>query len=188
MLKPFEAILFDTDLALDQSDVIRDDPSRFVVRSRVGPARIVIALLFGIPCLALIYHALLEQGVYLVLAPVFCPPLAILSILYGFAVQQKTFTPSLGRAVKSYRLFHIQREMATDLPTVGVVSTYERFSVITSGSGGVHFHYAAVDGMKGFGFSVAKDKRRRDEFVRELADFLHYEIRSRDADAPAGAR
>lgn len=170
----FENLLFDTDLDLSLCEVARDDPSKFVVGSKIGAPRIAIALLFGIPCLILIGHALSDGGIYLVLAPIFCPPLAILCVLFGFAMQQKAFTPSQHNAVKSYRVFRRRREIVTELPGAGVVLTYKRLS------GGRYFYYAKVDGVHGFGFCIAKDAKKRDEFARDLAGFLKYEIRDLD--------
>lgn len=175
MTKYLENLLFNSNLDLSLSSISRDDPMRFIVRSRLGAPRIFLGLLFGIPCLFLINYAFRQQGIYLLISLVFCPPLAILSVLFGLTKQKKTFIPSQGKAVKSFQLLHIQRNLEIRIPKNGALLTYKRWS---SGgkTGGCYFYHVEVEGLKGLGFNIAKNEKKRDDFAKELATFLGYEI------------
>jgi hypothetical protein len=177
MNKYFCDILYDTDLDLNLSVISKDDPLRFIVRSRIGAPRIFFGLLFGIPCLVLIFYALSQHGIYLLLSLIFCPPLAILSLLFGMAKQQKTFIPSQGKALKSFQLLQVNRDMEIQIPKNGVLSIYKKWSSGGDSSGGCYFYHVEVQGIKGLGFCVARDEKKRDDFASDLADFLGFEIR-----------
>ncbi len=174
--KYFKNILYDTNLDIGQSVVNTDDPLRFVVRSRIGAPRIGLGILFGIPCLVLINYAFNQQGIMLLLSLIFCPPLAILTLLFGATIQKKTFIPSLGRAVKSFQLFHLERDQSVQLPKKGVLLTFKRWSSGGTSGGGCYFYHVEVQGINGFGFCIARDEKKRDDFAKKLADFLGYEI------------
>jgi hypothetical protein len=172
----FTNLLFNSNLDLKLSSVSKD-PTRFIVESRIGMPRIILSLLFGVPFLLLLSYALRQQGIYILTALVFCPPLAILSILFGITKQKKSFIPSSGRAIKSFRLFNIQREMEIPLPKSGTLLTYKRWSSGGESGGGCYFYHVEIQGLVGFGFCISKDEARRDEFAQDLAGFLRYEIR-----------
>lgn len=180
MVRQLEKLLYDSDIDLGACDIIRDDGSSFVVRQRLGWLSSAAALLFGLPCLLLAYHAVADRGIYLILAPLFCPPLAFLSLAYGLARPKKVFRPDLGQAIKSYDLMGFERKRIVDLPGNGSVVTFKRLQS-TSGAGAHYRYFAAIDGIPGLGFSVAKDESIRDRLARDLADFLNYEIRNEDS-------
>jgi hypothetical protein len=175
MLIYFTNLLFNSDLDLKLSTVSIDQ-TRFIVESKIGLPRIILGLLFGVPFLLLLSYALRQQGIHILTALVFCPPLAILSLLFGMTKQKKSFITSSGRAIKSFQLFNIQREMESPLPKNGTLVTYKRWS---SGgeTGGCYFYHVEIQGLTGFGFSISKNEVKRDEFAQELAGFLGYGIR-----------
>lgn len=177
MFKYFEDLLYNTDLDLSQSVISKENSSSFVVKSKISAPRMAFGLLFGIPCLVLVYYALRHQGIYFIFALAFCPPLAILGVLFGMTKQQKTFIPSLGKAIKSFQFLHIQRDMEIQLPENGVLLTYKKWSSGGETGGACFFYHVEIQGLKGLGFCIAKDEKKRDAFAKNLADFLHYDIR-----------
>lgn len=176
MMTAFERLLYDSDLDLSQSRVDRSDLSRLVVRSRFRPARIFLCLLFGIPCLVLLHSAWNYQGLSLLAALIFCPFLVVLSVLFGFARQEKAFVPVTGTATKSWQLLNMRGERHVPLPRQGTVLTYKK---LFSGneSKGCYFHYTEVAGLKGFVFCIAQDEAQRNAFSEELSRFLGYGLR-----------
>jgi hypothetical protein len=176
MMTALERLLYDSALDLSQSRVDRSDLAQFVVRARLGPARIFLCLLFGVPCLVLLHSAWNYQGLSLLAALIFCPVLVVLSLLFGFARQAKAFVPVTGTATKSWQLLNMQGERHLPLPRHGTVLTYKQWS---SGSerGGCYFHYAEVEGLKGFVFCIARNEAQRNAFSEELSRFLGYDIR-----------
>lgn len=186
MIKYFEDLLYNTDLDLSQSVISKEGSASFFVKSKFSGPRIGLGLLFGIPCLVLIYYALRQQGIYFIIALAFCPPLAILGVLFGMTKQQKTFIPSLGKAIKSFQVFHIQRDMEIRLPEKGVLLTYKKWSSGGETGGACFFYHVELQGLKGLGFCIAKDEKKRDAFAKDLADFLHYDIRDQGQIFSAG--
>ncbi|ACM20571.1 hypothetical protein Geob_2217 [Geotalea daltonii FRC-32] len=180
MNKHFEDLLFNTNLDLSLSVINRDNLSQLSVTSRIGAPRVFLGLLFGIPCLVLLFYGVRHQGIYILLSLVFCPPLAILSLLFGLTRQKKTFIPSHGVAIKSCSLLHIQRDMPVQLPKNGVLQAYKRWSSGGESGGGCYFYHVEIQGLKGFGFCIAKNKKKRDDFATDLAKFLGYEVRDQD--------
>lgn len=176
VIKYFEALLYDTDLDLSQSVISKVDSSYFVVKSRIGTPRIAFGLLFGIPCLVLMFYALHQQGIYFFIALFFCPSLAILSVLFGMAKQQKTFIPTQNKAVKSFKIVNIQRDMEIQLPKKGVLLTYKKWSSGGESGNGCFFYHVEIQDLKGLGFCVAKDDKMRDDFAKNLSGFLNYDI------------
>ncbi len=172
----FINLLFNSSLDLKLSTVSIDS-TRFAVESRIGMPRILFGLLFGIPFLFLLSYAIFQQGIYILTALVFCPPLAILSLLFGLTKQKKSFIPSSGSAIKSFQLLSIQREMEIPLPKNGNLLTYRRWSSGGEAGGGCYFYHVEIQGVAGFGFCISKDEARRDEFAQKLAGFLSYGIR-----------
>ncbi|HVO65971.1 MAG TPA: hypothetical protein VMT12_05745 [Syntrophales bacterium] len=75
-------LLSNADLDLSQSVIMKDDPSQFIVRPRIGPPGI-ISLLFGLPCLVLIIYSLRLKSILLLLPVIFCPPLEGVWLLCG---------------------------------------------------------------------------------------------------------
>ncbi len=173
--RQFENILTDTELDLSLSTVDRSSPTRFTVRSKVSPARTFLGLLFGIPCLALLWSAWHSGGFITLAALVFCPPLFIMAVLFGLTWQQKTFEPAKGQATKSYGVFDLKGSAAVSLPRNGELLKYRTFSAFVSG--GTYFYHVEVAGVTGLGFSIAAKKEVRDAFTENLAGFLHYDIR-----------
>ncbi len=53
MIRYLDDLLFDTDLDLSLSVIMKEDPAQFIVSSRPGAPRIAVGLLFGLPCLDL---------------------------------------------------------------------------------------------------------------------------------------
>jgi hypothetical protein len=186
MRKYFTNLLFNSDLDLKLSTV-SIGPTEFTVKSKIGAPRIVLGLLFGIPFLLLLSYALLLQGIYLITALVFCPPLALLCLLFGMTRQTKSFIPSSGQAIKSFQLLHIERAVAFPLPKSGTLLTSKRWSSGGEAGGGCYFYLVAIEGLEGFGFSIAKDAARRDRFARDLAEFLGYSIREQSCPWGSGA-
>jgi hypothetical protein len=172
----FTNLLFNSNLDLKLSSVSKD-AMRFTVESKIGMPRIFLGLLFGVPCLLLLSYALRQQGIYILTALVFCPSLAILSLLFGMTKQKKSFVPSSGSAIKSFLLFNIQREMKIPLPKSGTMLTYKRWSTGGESGAGCYFYHVEIQGLVGFGFCISKDEARRNEFAQDLAGFLRYEIR-----------
>lgn len=172
----FTNLLFDSNLDLKLSSVSKD-ATQFTVESKIGPPRIIFGLLFGVPCLLLLFYALRQQGIYIITALVFCPTLATLCLLFGMTRQKKSFSRSSGRAIKSFRLFNIQRDMEIPLPKDGTLLTYKRWSSGGESGGGCYFYHVEIQGLTGFGFCISRDEARRNEFAQDLAGFLHYEIR-----------
>lgn len=154
---------------------VSKDARCFTVESKIGIPRIILCLLFGVPCFFLISYAFRQQGGYVLIALLFCPALAILSLLFGMAKQKKCFIPSSGCAIKSFQIFNIHREMKIPLPRNGTLLTYKQWSS-GNDTGGCYFYHIEVQGLVGFGFCISKDEARRNEFTRDLAVFLHYEI------------
>lgn len=171
----FDHVLLNSALDLSQSAIVADDSSVFAVRSRATPIKIVLALVFAVPCLALLAAAIERQGLFVLVAAVFVPPLALVAALFGLARQEKIFMPALGHAVKSYRLLHVRRAVEVKLPRTGEIITYQRWH---SGKGPCWFYHADVKDLEGFGFCVARDEARRDEFAKSLAGFLGYGVQS----------
>lgn len=82
-----------------------------------------------------------------------------------------------GKATKTFQILHVRGDRTIQLPNKGVVATYKRWS--SGGSknpGGKYFYHAEILGLKGFGFCISKDEKKRNDFARELAGFLGYEI------------
>jgi hypothetical protein len=177
MTKYFEDLLYNTDIDLSLSEISKDGSSSFVVKSKLSGPRIAFGLLFGIPCLVLIYYALRQQGIYFIFALVFCPPLGILGVLFGLTKQQKTFIPSLGKAIKSFQYLNIQRDREVQLPKKGVLLTYKKWSSGGETGGACYFYHVELQGLKGLGFCIANEEKKRDAFAKNLADFLQYDIR-----------
>jgi hypothetical protein len=97
--------LINSDMDLSISVVDRRDPSRWVVRSTPSPVRVFLGLLFDVPCLMLVAHAG-DGGMFAAIAALlFCPPPAILAVLFGLARQQSVFEPGLRVATKSFGVF-----------------------------------------------------------------------------------
>lgn len=176
MLNYFTTLLFNSDLDLKLSTVSISQ-TRFEVESEIGMPRIIFGLLFGVPFLLLLFYALRQQGIYILVALTFCPPLAILSLLFGMTKQKKSFIITSGSAIKSFRLFNIQREMKVSIPKNGTLLTCKRWSSGGETSGGCYFYLVKIEGVEGFGFCVSKDEARRDVFAQDLAGFLRYGIR-----------
>lgn len=177
MTNPFSDLLFNSNLDLKLSSVFRD-PVQFTVESKISMPRIFFGLLFGIPCCLLFFYALRQQGVYIFTALLFCPPLAILSLLFGLTRQQKIFIPSSNIAIKSFRLFNFQRKARVTLPKSGTLLTYKQW-YSGRGSGGCYFYRVEIQDLPGFGFSISRDEMRRDQFTQDLAEFLRYKIREK---------
>jgi len=173
--RQFENILANTDMDLSLSAVDRSGPSQFTLRSKASPARVFLGLLFGIPCLILLWSAWDSGGFITWTALVFCPPLSIMAVLFGLTWQQKTFEPAKERATKSYGVFGLTRSVVVDLPRNGTLLKYRTFSAFDSG--GTYFYHVEVDGVTGLGFSIAGREEVRDAFAENLAGFLHYRIR-----------
>jgi hypothetical protein len=173
--RQFENILANTDMDLSLSAVDRSAPSRFTVRSKASPVRVFLGLLFGIPCLVLLWSAWDSGGFITWAALVFCPPLSILAVLFGLTWQQRTFEPAKKQAAKSYGVFGLKRSAAVGLPRNGTLLKYRTFSAFDSG--GTYFYHVEVDGVTGLGFSIAAQEEVRDAFADDLAGFLHYGIR-----------
>lgn len=176
MTKSWHDLLYNSPLDLGLSFVTKD-PAQLVVTSKPALPRIILGFLFGVPCLILIIYALCHQGIYIFVALAFCPPLAVLGVLFGLTKQKKTFVPALGKAIKSFQILTLQRDDVRRLPPNGVLSTYKRWSTGGESGGACFVYHVEIDGVEGFGFCIAKDEKRRDAFARELAGFLHYEIR-----------
>jgi len=173
MIQYFNSLLHNSDLDLSQSVVLNDNESRFIVRSRITPVRIALSLLFAVPCLYMLFFSLRQQGFFLILPAIFCPPLAILAVLFGMVIQEKALTSS-GQGFKSWQLLNIRKEVAVALEKEGVIVTYKKWS---QGEGrGCYFYHAEIKDLEGFGFCIARDEKKRDAFAKDLAEFLSYEI------------
>ncbi|HIJ95913.1 MAG TPA: hypothetical protein HPP94_09290 [Desulfuromonadales bacterium] len=177
MISRINTLLFDTSLDLRLSVIDTGDLLQFVVTSRLGAPRISLGLLFGIPAMILLYHAFTRHGMYLLLAPIFCPPLLILSLLFGLTRQSKIFIPSHGKAVKSVRLLWLQWQQEVPLPGTGELITYKTLSSWESDRD-CYFYCLEVRGVKGLGFSIARNEHTRDEVARSLSGFLGYTIQN----------
>lgn len=174
MFKYFDNLLLNTELDLSQSVIMRDRPSKFIVRSRITLPRIAISLLFAVPCLFLFFYSLRQMGYFLLLPIIFCPPLAVLTVLFGMTIQEKCFISFPAQGIKSYRLLRMKKEMVADLPEHGIIHTYKELS--TGEGKSSYFYYAEIKDLEGFGFCIANDEKRRDRFARDLAAFLRYEL------------
>lgn len=169
------ALLFDTSLDLSLSVIDYNGPLRFVVTTKLGAPRVCLGLLFGIPVSILLYYAFTRHGIYLLLTPVFCPPLLILSLLFGLTRQSKAFIPSQGKAVKSVCLLGLHWQKEVTLPKTGELITYKILSTWESDNDS-HFYCLEVRGVKGLGFSIARYAHIRDDVALSLAGFLGYTI------------
>ncbi|MFH0781768.1 MAG: hypothetical protein V2B20_07405 [Pseudomonadota bacterium] len=123
----------------------------------------------------MLWSAWISGGFVTWTAFVFCPPLAIMAVLFGLTWQQRTFELAKEQAAKSYGVFGLRRSAAVDLPRNGTLLKYRTFSAFDSG--GTYFYHVEVDGVTGLGFSIAGQKEVRDAFAEDLAGFLHYGIR-----------
>jgi len=175
-MSAIERLLHDSALDLSQSRIDRNDISQFVVRAQLGPVRILLGLLFGIPCLLLLHSAWHHQGPAVLLALIFCPFLIVLSLLFGFARQAKAFVPARRFATSTWQLFNLRGERRIPLTPHGTVLTWKQWCSGGEG-GGCYFYYAEVAGLKGFAFCIARDEARRNVFSEELSNFLAYDTR-----------
>lgn len=183
MHRQLEAILLDADLDLTLSTIDRTDPQQFRVVSRPGRVRIFFSILFVIPCFLLLQFGIKEGGYALLLPIAFCPALAFLGIIFGLTIQEKTFYPSARIARKSARILFWFHDVTITLPAQGAIKLSRQSS---AGETLCSYYRVHVEAMNGFGFTIARDEKRRDAFAQELAHFLGYAICNTEPNRAAG--
>lgn len=171
--------LLSAPLDLSGSVIAQEDRSLFRVTARITRFRIFLAFLFGLPGLFLFKNALASlpsPTIWdIVSVLVLCPVLAILSILLGFIVAEKSFCPSLQEARKSVRFLRFKHEEITPLPKEGIVKLTTELKM--GGETGGHREFLiTVEPMNGFGFVVMDHYSPAQDFGNSLAGFLRYDF------------
>lgn len=168
--------LLNAPLDLSGSVISQEESSVFRVTARISRFRIFLGLLFGLPGLFLFKNALASlpsPTIWdIVSVLLLCPVLAMLSILFGFTVAEKTFRPSLQEASNSIRFLRFTHKEITPLPKEGIVKLTTDLKM---GDETREF-LITVEPMNGFGFVVMDHYSPAQDFGKRLAGFLRYEF------------
>lgn len=175
LISRFRTELLNAAIDLGISRVVLEDDAVLRVTAKSGGIRLLLAALFGIPCLLLLYNAVASPALLtLLLALIFCPVLAVLTALFGFTMAEKSFDRSQRLATKSLHLFTLATAEAQTLPLQGVVQLSCKIVTINSGS---HRRYTvAVHPGGGFEFTRFDSYTGAIAFAEQLAQFLSYEL------------
>jgi len=153
-------------------------PNVLQIRSQIKGARILFALLFAVPCLALLKAVVLSPTTAsFLLALFFCPPLTVLAVLAGLTEHKKLFDHSTRTATKSLRILRYCVSESIKLPTSGVVNL--SWSLTTGGKanpGSSHKFTVSLQYCSGFTFAIHKDYGTARKFAVKLADFLSFSL------------
>ena len=168
--------LLNAPLDLSGSVISQEDGSLFRVTASISRFRIFLGFLFGLPGVFLFANAvasLPSPTVWAIVSVlVLCPVLAMVSILLGFTVAEKTLSPALQEASASIRVLRFEHKEITPLPKHGIVklTTEPRMGDET------REFLITVEPMNGFGFVVTDRYSPAKEFGNRLAGFLGYEF------------
>jgi hypothetical protein len=174
----FKKELLDSDLDLKTSDVVEEEAVRLRVTARPGGPRILFGLFFAFPCLFLLWSAVTRGGFFAaILALLFCPILAVLSMLFGFGRPEKVFDRSRNVAEKSLRVFGHAITESEQIPAQGVVAISNKMVGGAKSTPGGHMKYTVrVSPCVGFGFVVYDHFMPASEFAGRLVRFLSYPL------------
>ncbi|CAN5710243.1 hypothetical protein BH11PSE12_BH11PSE12_34530 [soil metagenome] len=176
-------------LDLSLADVIQNTETQFLVVSMITPVRMILAGLSGAVALYFLWQIKsdfaevswfsLFPGV--VIAPVF----AIISIVFFFAHHEKNFLIKERRAVVQGSMFGLSARREYVMPMNGRVSIMLRKTLNRTDTHSLQYQYhydVTVDALPAMGFTVSGDRPRAQEFAKNLARALGYEMADRSED------
>jgi hypothetical protein len=136
--------------------------------------RIFVSLLFGIPCIYLIWEVIRRFPIspfFIILALIFVPAMAAVSLLFGFAISKKTFDRRSYVAHRSFQLFGFKRERSGPIPKEGTIRLWSRWG--DSDDSALWFH-VDVNKRPDLAFCIAWKYDQAHDFAHELSEFLSY--------------
>lgn len=169
----FRRDLLNAPLDISLCRIDQADPNTMRVIMNIGVFRIALAILFGVPSLLLLVFAITNTSSHgLLLALMFCPAMLVVAALFGFSIQEKSFTPALQQARQSLRLLTLKMEAATSLPKEGEIRLADRMVTLKNHE---RREYQIVLPLVGYDF-VGHRYQDTYEFANKLAGFLGYRL------------
>ncbi len=169
----FRRELLNAPLDMSLCRVDQAEPSTLRIIMNIGLLRIALAVLFGLPALLLLGFAIANTSSHgLLLALMFCPAMLVVSALFGFSIQEKSFTPALQQARQSLRLLNLKMEAAAPLPKKGTIKLTHRTVTVKNRE---RDDYEIILPLAGYDF-VGHRYAAAQEFSSRLAGFLGYQL------------
>lgn len=179
--------LLNAELDLNSSSVEQAHARAISVTARVRPVRLLFAAIFALPCAWFLIHLAGNPGVVnLAIALVFCPIMALLALLFGAAISNKSLDCQSGQTRKSLRLFSFRKELVEPLAQQGVVTLTWKWSKSGDQTKGYSKYTVTVTPGAGLTFVTLDDYPTARAFGERLATLLSFSLEDRVPDANRG--